>query len=747
MDSRFHRVLHRIIEPQVLFPLSAVMTLLLIWGGTLSYVRMLRADHDLHARNSVQQTLGTYEVQVIRALDDIDGAMQLVKWWYEADDRHRIAELSERELLPSTLVFQVSLAGRDGRIFDSSAPGRNGELVDPELLAALRAGATIEVSRPREIPGDGLPVLQFGRRLAGPDGAFAGAVVVETEAAYFVSGYEESILGRRGLLALVGTDGVLRAQRSGEVMTAGGAFDYRPLLAGTDGGEVREMDARSSADGTARWVGAQSLPEFPLSVLVGMSIEEQREALQARIHDNYVIAGIVTVITLLSLLLLGRQSWQLMRVREREAQARQEHAERVEHLAYHDGLTGLANRSLFSRLLTQALARADRGDRQVAVIYLDLDRFKPINDTLGHEAGDQLLQEVSRRLTLCVRAGDTVARLGGDEFVVLLPESGHEAHIAAVAQKILDAVGRPVMLKGHEVRVTASVGIALSPRDGNDEQTLKKNADAAMYRAKAGGKNNFRFHTEDMGTSTLAHMSLEANLRHALEHGEFRIGFRARRDLDTATLVGREAVVYWEHPDLGRIPPERFMPIAEESGAIIAIGRWMLGAACEQAAVLGDALGTSSCIVLNLTAVQFQDERLVEDVRAALTRSGLAPRLLELQIPESALVQKPEQIRRRLAQLKELGVRIAVGDFGRSYAALSPQGEPVFDTIQIDAVTAGAAAGSTGQARLSEAVVVLARRFAATVVTPDAGVELHGGQQPGTEGKPATAPEMQSRAG
>src|SRR6202011_2287069 len=232
-------------------------------------------------------------------------------------------------------------------------------------------------------------------------------------------------------------------------------------------------------------------------------------------------------------------------------EAKLQHAQRVEYLAYHDGLTGLPNRSLFSKSLSRSISEAQRYKRRLAVAFLDLDRFKQINDTLGHEAGDQLLQQVAGRLKGCVRDSDTVARLGGDEFVVLLPELADEKDAAIIAQKILAAAARPFTLMGQEFRVTASIGISTYPQDGLDEQTLTKNADIAMYQAKAEGKNNFQFYSEKLNANSLERLTLESSLRHALERDEFRLHYQAKRDINSGRITGTEALLRWGHPALG----------------------------------------------------------------------------------------------------------------------------------------------------------------------------------------------------
>jgi len=723
MKARLPRLLHRVTEPQILFPLSAVFTLILVWGGTWLYVRMLRTDVDKHALESTRQILDTYEAQVIRSLGEIDQAMNLVTFWRQQGPDARLAQLSERQLLPPDLLFIISVVDADGTILDSTRGTRIGGTMQAAEFAMLRDGLQVVVGRPVKSADGSGSRLAFARRQETRDGRFEGAIVVDVDAEYFVSGYEQGVLGMHGLLALIGSDGALCVQRVGEQILADGAVDYRPLLRGltTGDGMASRIAAGLSTDDTDRWIATRDLYGFPLSVVAGLSVKEQFDAMKEREHSYYALAAAASLVSILALSLLGRLSWQLSRSREREIRIRQENAERVEYLAYHDGLTGLANRSLFSKLLAQSLTECIRYEQALAVLYLDLDRFKLINDTLGHDAGDELLREIAGRLQGCMRASDTVARLGGDEFVVLLPQASGEPEIGAVAEKLLEAVGRPMVLLGREVRVTASIGIALCPRDGRDEQTLKMNADAAMYQAKSQGKNNYQFYTDHLSTTSLERLNLEANLRHALERDELRLYYQAKRDLVTGRVSGMEALLRWEHPDLGIIPPMRFLPIAEETGIIIPIGRWVLRKACEQSLALQQQGLPALCVAVNLTARQFYDERLLDDVRTTLAQTGLESWRLELEIPESALSSRPEQTRRLLLGLKDIGVRIAIGDFGMGYSSLSDLRDFAFDTIKIDRSLTRSITAAEQDPALADAVISMGRRLSVTVVAQ--GVE------------------------
>jgi diguanylate cyclase (GGDEF)-like protein len=405
----------------------------------------------------------------------------------------------------------------------------------------------------------------------------------------------------------------------------------------------------------------------------------------------------------------------------RESRARLAHAERAEYLSLHDALTGLPNRRLFNRLLDQAIGQSLRYHRRLAVMFIDLDHFKQINDTLGHEAGDTLLQQAAERLKGCLRESDTVARLGGDEFVVLLPELIDDVHAVTVAEKLIAAVAKPFTLIGHEFRVTGSVGISVYPEDGSDEQTLTKNADIAMYHAKKEGKNNYQFYSPRLNTHSLERLSLEAALRRALARHEFRLHYQAKRDTDSDRITGMEVLLRWQHPDLGLLAPLRFLPVAEETGLIVPLGRWVLRAACRQN-MEWQSQGLAKLVVsVNLTPRQFNDDSLVSDIRALLAETGMASELLELEISEKMLIQDNERTLRILKALKAEGVRIAIDDFGTGYSSLSTLKQFPLDTIKIDRSFIRGVADTPGDRHVTEAIIAMGRTLSLTIVAQ--GVE------------------------
>lgn len=358
--------------------------------------------------------------------------------------------------------------------------------------------------------------------------------------------------------------------------------------------------------------------------------------------------------------------------------------ERIQHLATHDALTGLPNRAMFSQLLSNAIAHAQHNGLRFAVLFIDLDRFKHINDTLGHEAGDRLLREVTARFRRALRGSDVIARLGGDEFVVLARDAEQADQVSTVARKILATAIRPVMLTGRECRVTASIGIAMYPHDGEDEQTLMKNADIAMYFAKEEGKNNFQFYSKEIKSLSLERLMLENHLRRALERDEFTLHFQPKLHLAGGHVCGVEALLRWNNRELGPVAPSQFIPLAEETGVIIPIGKWVLKSACEQNMAWQRAGLPPISMAVNLSVRQFADEHLLQDIAAILDETGMAPQLLELEITEGMVINNPAHAARLLAAIKAMGVRLAVDDFGTGYSSLGQLKNFPIDTLKID---------------------------------------------------------------
>jgi diguanylate cyclase (GGDEF)-like protein/PAS domain S-box-containing protein len=358
--------------------------------------------------------------------------------------------------------------------------------------------------------------------------------------------------------------------------------------------------------------------------------------------------------------------------------------ERVEFQAYHDMLTGLPNRLLLRDRLSVAMAHAQRRRHHLAVMFLDLDHFKLINDTLGHSVGDRLLQDLAQRLGGCVRQDDTVARVGGDEFTLLFPGLGRGLDAVRMAQKMLKSIAQPFFVDGHELNVTASVGIAIYPEDGKDAETLMSNADGAMYRAKDQGRNNYQLWTSGMNSRALERMALEGRLRRALERDEFVLHYQPIVELTSGVIVGMEALLRWQHPERGLLGPDTFIPVAEDSRLIIPIGEWVLAEACRQLRRWHDAGFTGLRIAVNLSGRQFQQQELAKTVERAYLDAGIPPESLDLEITESVAMQSVDWTASVLRSLQRMGVRISIDDFGTGQSSLSYLKHFPLTTLKID---------------------------------------------------------------
>ncbi len=357
---------------------------------------------------------------------------------------------------------------------------------------------------------------------------------------------------------------------------------------------------------------------------------------------------------------------------------------KMQHLAQHDFLTNLPNRVLLNDRITQVIASARRSDTSLALLFLDLDKFKHINDSLGHAVGDQLLQAVGQRLLACVRTSDTVSRHGGDEFVVLLAGERRPQDAALAAEKILIGLSAPFLIEGQEVHTSTSIGISVFPLDGSDAAALVKNADTAMYYAKERGRNNYQFFCQDMNARAVERQLIESSLRKAIERHEFVLYYQPKLDLHSGRITGVEALLRWEHPEWGMILPARFIRIAEECGLVVPIGRWVLQEACEQAVRWRDSGLSRVSIAVNVSALEFRHRDFFEHAVAVFASSGVDPACLQLEVTESVLMRDVAASAAVLARFKAMGVEIAVDDFGTGYSSLSYLNQFPIDVLKID---------------------------------------------------------------
>ena len=407
-------------------------------------------------------------------------------------------------------------------------------------------------------------------------------------------------------------------------------------------------------------------------------------------------------------------------ITSRDVSERKKAEKRAQYLSQHDVLTGLPNRLLMQDRLHQAIIQARRGGGVVALMFIDLDRFKTVNDEFGRIIGDALLKQVAERLRNCLRDTDTVARLGGDEFIIMIPDAANVDVVGEVAQRVLSEFSRPFSDREQEMYVSASIGISLFPRDGSDPDELVKHADRAMYSAKDSGRNMYRYFTEDLNHEVRERVMLESGLRRAIDRGELRLFYQPTIDLHTKQVIGAESLVRWQHPSLGLISPAKFIPVAEESDLIFRLGEWVLRAACKQLHEWQQD-GFALQVAVNVSARQFRDPKLADLVVEVMTDSRVDPRLVEIELTETAIMQDARASIMTLERLKSRGVSISIDDFGTGYSSLSYLKRLPLDTLKIDQSFVRDIATDNNDAAIVRAIIGLARSLGIKVLAE--GVE------------------------
>ena len=395
--------------------------------------------------------------------------------------------------------------------------------------------------------------------------------------------------------------------------------------------------------------------------------------------------------------------------------------ERLHHMAYHDPLTGLANRNKLEQFINNTLAQARRHQQEFALLFLDLDRFKNINDTIGHEAGDLILQIIAERLRSAVRSTDTVARLGGDEFVLVITDVKKTESVALIAQNILKNILQVIVVKGQEIYLTTSIGISLYPFDGYNMQTLMKNADLALYRSKEHGRNNYQFYTPEMTSKAQEKMALQNALAHALVKNEFSLNYQPKMDIKTRRITGIEALLRWKNKDYGTITPDEIISLAEETGLIIPVSDWVVKMACKQLKAWRHAGLTSLTMAINCSPRQFKQSTFVDEILEVITQMEIPAQLLEIEVTESTIMQEPENTLRILYALKDLGIKIVIDDFGTGYWSLNNLRRLSVDKIKIDKTFIKQIAVDDTSASIVSAIIAMASRLG--IVSIAEGVE------------------------
>lgn len=546
-------------------------------------------------------------------------------------------------------------------------------LIAYETIVSLRA-----VTRAVE---DGLQVIEQLRRVstAVADSEAGQRSYIITKKREYLENSDQLLrgAGRRldDIRTLVGEDsGELEDIGAIQASIGARAAEFEEALTLLDGGDARGALRGISTEGSVRNLGDiyKLLTQFRAKQ--GQLSMQQTRQLQEQSRFSLATQYVATFFGLVFLGLIYYFVY-------REAAVRRQTEEKLRIVATHDALTALPNRTLLHERLSHALAGAQRHGRALAVLLVNLDRFKHVNDTLGHEAGDALIKVAGRRFHDCLRETDTIARQGGDEFVILMDEIPDRESIARLSQRLLDAMAEPFAIEGEEIHTTASIGISVYPDDG---RTLLRNADIALHRAKARGGNNFQFYSVQMDSYSREHLGLESDLRKALERGELTLHYQPKADLAGGRVCGTEALLRWQHPRMGLLGPDRFIHIAEESDLIQPIGTWVLMTACKQNRAW-QRLGTRRVpVAVNLSPRQFAEESLVHHIKSALADSGLDGSDLELEITESMVMNDPEQAVSTLRRLKDLGISVAIDDFGTGYSSLAYLKRFPIDCVKLD---------------------------------------------------------------
>jgi diguanylate cyclase (GGDEF)-like protein len=490
------------------------------------------------------------------------------------------------------------------------------------------------------------------------------------------------------------------------------ADQYMAQLDGAGITMQREMESTSPTPARIRAVLAEVLTiNDNLTPIEGQFVDALSEASRATYQ------WLQAIMLAAAPALLGLGTALSMRILQQRTRAE----ERVRYIALHDDLTSLPNRLMLNQRLDRALSRHRRTDSKLAILFMDLDRFKVINDSLGHEVGDVLLRQVADRLRAQSREGDTIARMGGDEFVVLIENRDNLNDISACARRLADELSAPYLLGTKDCHVTLSIGISVFPSDGSDSQALIKAADVAMYRAKELGRNNYQYYLPSMNVHTLERLELESDLSRALERGEFLLHYQPQIEISTGFIIGTEALLRWRHPVRGLVSPSDFIPLAEETGLIVPIGEWVLATACAQNKLWQDMGQKKLGISINLSARQFSDSMHLAKLTRIIRASGLDPSSLELEITESVVMSRAECAVGVLEQLKAIGVRIAIDDFGTGYSSLGYLKRFPIDTIKVDRSFIRDIPADAGDKKIARAIIAMAHALRLTVVAE--GVE------------------------
>jgi diguanylate cyclase (GGDEF)-like protein len=663
--------------------IAVVGILLVAMWALVGFSLLASRQHALGDASSQSRNLAiAFREEIAKILRGVDGATNLIagRMRREGRDFDLYAWGQERALV-SPGIARAVIVNPDGKLRSATAAAHPGaiELSDRDYFRAQVDGNFHGLYIGQPILGRilGTPVLPISRRVDAADGTFLGVVVVLISPDALTTLPKSIDLGPQGTMTLTGLDDIIRARFSAD--SPDGTKGIGTSIAGGPRPPVIEANGlgrfvrTSMLDGVTRIYTYSRVGSYPLVVTVGLGLEHELAGWRA-------LAAMIVALALGATLLLSGLAAYLIRQIYRDVTT----TLAIIHSAEHDFLTGLPNRMLLKDRIGQAIAWARRHKTRVAVLFLDLDGFKHINDSLGHLIGDKLLQSIAKRLSSYVRGSDTVSRQGGDEFVVLLSEVNRPEDAAIAAKKMLRQVAEVHPIDRQDLHITTSIGVSVYPEDGLDADTLIKNADTAMYQAKELGHDSYKFFTPSMNERAVKRQAFEEGLRRAVERQEFMLHYQPKIDLKTGAITGAEALLRWTHPTRGPIPPAEFIPVAEDCGLIVPIGAWVLRTACGQAQAWVSAGLPVTPIAVNVSAIEFGDENFLENLFAILGETGLDPSLLEVELTESLLMRHAESAALVLRALRDRGVQVAIDDFGTGYSSLGYLRKFPLDALKID---------------------------------------------------------------
>lgn len=682
-----------------------------LWVGINIYTKN-ESTAAIHAANSDMENLVRgYEQYILRTLHHDDEVVKFLKFQYESrEGAIDLPDFVERGLLSSDVLTLASIINENGDLIATTRPEpfERVNLRDREHFYTHVSADSQKMFISKPVVGrvSATETLQMSRRLNHADGTFAGVVVLSAEPSTFTDFYNKADFGTQGLVSLLGTDGIYRAIRIGNTAKRNFTVDFTSTVKLYSEAHKSEMPVVIKAiDNTPRVSAYRQLEEYPFIVSVGISMEDVLRDVNLAAVTHYRWAAAATCLIAIFLLVTSLLAFRL-----------KNHQAQMEYLAGHDTLTQLPNRLLFLRSLQNAINHFQEGNGGTAVLFIDLDNFKNINDSLGHETGDQLLCAVAERLKSSVRSTDSVFRLGGDEFTVILNNFTDDRLAVLACNRILAALERPFPMNERSLSIGASVGISRYPLDGNTTSELLQRADIAMYQAKTEQKGAYRFFSARLGNELADRLALEQSIREGISNGEFFLTYQAKVDLRTERIVGFEALMRWRHPFKGIILPGEFIPVAEATGLILPLGRRALEMACAQMQFWHQAGLGWIPVAVNVSARQFNSDSLLEEIVAVLKKYDVPPSILEVELTESLVMDDPVAAEVILLELRAIGVKISIDDFGAGHSSLASLMNFSVDCLKIDRAFI-----QSSSIEIIRTVIALAKSFKLQVIAE--GVE------------------------